>query len=105
MVLNCSVQDTVYLRWDVPSETNGTEIFYCSVNGNTKVGSSCRGNTNTSYAIIKKFSRGNHHAVNNITSSLTITDINSNMEVICWNQTQKQERYLLHQSTYVARFL
>ena len=99
VVLNCSVQHTSVLIWRVSSQLE----IKCYGNINTTAGSSCNGNTNTSYAIIKKFSY--HNAVlNNITSSLTITDIDGNMEVDCSNQLQKQETYALHQSTYVARY-
>ena len=96
VVLNCSINYTPVLIWNVSSGTEFTEIKCYGMKG-----SLCNDGTNTIYAIIKDNVRvyPNDPPVYNITSSLTITDVYRRIEVNCSHQTGDQNRYVLHQSS------
>lgn len=96
VVLNCSINNTAALIWNVSSGRQFTKIKCYGMKG-----SSCKDGTNTIYAVIKDTVSGylNDTPVNNITSSLTITDVYRRIEVNCSHQAGDQARYVLHQSS------
>ena len=101
VVLNCSVQD-IPLVWNISTQKNSTQKNYTRISCPTdpKHRSLCQDGTRTSYAIVNK-----HHAGRNITSFLTIIDINKHTDVDCIGPAGIQESYVLLQSMYVAILL
>ena len=85
VVLNCTVQNAPVLRWTV-----GSTQITCP--GVENVGFLCHSSTATIYAIIKDVV---HHRRlrpripnNDITSSITITDIDNHLVIICESQVE-----------------
>ena len=80
MVLNCTVQETSFLRWNVDGLT-----ITCS--GGSQTGSLCIGSTGVVHAIITEVSNDpNNQLLANITSSLTIHDITEHTAISCHSQ-------------------
>ena len=106
VVLNCSAENTAWLGWTVVSnsgKTANTQINcstqdICSAQNRSGQCTNiilCLGSTDTRYAIITNASDPCSRR-QNMTSFLTITDINDHLRIDCIGAGEIQKRYLVH---------